>query len=41
MPEMLATAGAGNLGNDVDPDDMRAIVAELTSIMGSGAMRLG
>jgi len=41
MPEMLATAGAGNLGNDSDPEDMRAIVAELTSIMGSGAMRLG
>jgi hypothetical protein len=40
LPEMLATAGAGELGSNVDPEDMRSIVAELAHIMGSGAMLL-
>jgi hypothetical protein len=35
LPQMLATAGAGDLIRDIDPEDMRPIVAEIKKIISS------
>ncbi len=35
LPQMLATAGAGDLVRSIDPEDMRPIVAEIKRIISS------
>jgi len=36
LPDMLATAGAGDLAGSIDPDDLRPVVAEIRRIVSSG-----
>jgi hypothetical protein len=41
LPEMLATAGAGDVGRNIDPEAVRLIVAAIENVVGTRSVHSG